>query len=492
MNRLFWTSILTLAFCSTAYCDWEPEVLLHRQGDRLGWFYEKVEGLGDWTGDGIDDFAVLTGTLAIDLWWGGASLSLDPDTTIYRPDSSYFYNFKRTGDLTGDGISEFAVACWDHLLVYRGGRGQVEVLQVLQVPQIHFTDMAIPGDISGDGLPDLVLGSYNDSKVMVYLGTPTGFEGPVETLDGIGHHLGGELTAGADMNGDGWGDFACYFNTRDSTFVLFHPHPEDYLGNRKIFKGHRAALVPRAYQSGRPALVLGYYGGYLNPVDFRIHLGGQELDTIPDATLTLGDLFWASLPTHAGDVNGDGWEDWLAGSHDNYGYLGAFVLFLGGPWISNYTYWHGGFTGYWGEGIHLNGVGDVNGDGIDDFAIICNDDTTGHHQYGQIVVFAGDEGWHVAVDDRRTAPLRSTVTIQAYPNPSNAQTRIVIEGLRPGEALELKIYNVLGQEVVRLHEQARSKQFSFDWNAAPVSAGVYFCQVRTTSDSQTMKLLVTP
>ena len=62
---------------------------------------------------------------------------------------------------------------------------------MLQILRADFSDIAIPGDISGDGIPDLVLGSYNDSKIMVYLGTPTGFEGPVETLEGVGHHLGG-------------------------------------------------------------------------------------------------------------------------------------------------------------------------------------------------------------------------------------------------------------------------------------------------------------
>jgi hypothetical protein len=60
---------------------WPPEVLLHRQCDRPGFSYERIEGLGDWTGDGIDDFAVLSYTLsdyscAIDIWWGGRSFLL--------------------------------------------------------------------------------------------------------------------------------------------------------------------------------------------------------------------------------------------------------------------------------------------------------------------------------------------------------------------------------------------------------------------------------
>ena len=92
-----------LALVSAAYCDWEPEVLLHRQGDRLGWFYEKVEGLGDWTGDGIDDLAVLSydnarDTSVLDIWWGGVPLSSDPDMVVAFPDTLVCFDIENTGD----------------------------------------------------------------------------------------------------------------------------------------------------------------------------------------------------------------------------------------------------------------------------------------------------------------------------------------------------------------------------------------------------------
>jgi hypothetical protein len=371
----------------------------------------------------------------------------------------------------------------------------VEILQNLRIPQIDVNYIAALGDISGDMIPDLVIGSGSSAgKVMMFLGNSTGFNGPVETLEGIGYLLGGEIISGADLNGDDWGDFACTFSYRDTTIVLFHPQPGNYLGHYELFKGHIAALVPRAYQSGCPAMILGYYN-HQQGASMRIHLGGSGLDTIPDAIFALDGLFFSSLPSYVGDVNDDGWGDWVAGSDGNFGGLGAFLLFLGGPWISNYSYWHGGFTGYWAEGKAMTGVGDVNGDGVDDFAMLCSNDTTGHAG-SQLVVFAGDPHWSSVEEERRPAPMNTPVTICAYPNPTNSETRIEIIGVPRGQAV-VEIWNILGQRVWRHEERVAGDKIELIWDAKdarglPVAAGVYFVQVIHHSTSLARyKLLIT-
>jgi hypothetical protein len=487
-------SLLVLTV-SAAFAQWPPEVLLHRQGDRLGWFYEKVEGLGDWSGDGIDDFAVLSytseyDTSVLDIWWGGTSLSLDPDTTVCFPDSIVCFQLRNTTDITGDGIPDLLTGwgvpgTWrSYLCLYNGGRAEIGLVQVLRVDA---STVAVPGDISGDGVPDMIIGNVNwnnsRGRVLVYLGTPTGFVGPVDSMEGTGASssaFGNGLIAGADMDGDGWGDFACTFDSHDTTVVLFHPRPGNYLGHYELFKGHIAALVPQAYQAGRPAMVLGYYSHQVG-ASLRIHLGGSGLDTIPDTVFALDALFFSSLPYYAGDVNADGWGDWLAGSDGNFGDLGAFMLFLGGLWMSNYYQWHGGFNGYGGEGKYMNGVGDVNGDGVDDFGVICAYDMGGYERYGQIVIIAGDSEWHVAADDRRPAPVRMPVTIQAYPNPANSEVRIEALGVPQGRAT-VEVWNILGQRIWRQEVFVSTDSANLVWGARdmagrPVAAGVYLVQV---------------
>ncbi|MFH1010638.1 MAG: T9SS type A sorting domain-containing protein [bacterium] len=473
-----------------AFAQWEPEVLLHRQGDRLGWFYEKVEGLGDWTGDEIDDFAVLSytsgfDTSVLDIWWGAASLSPDPDTTVCFPDSIACFQLRNTGDITGDGIPDLLTGgavpgSWrSYICLYRGGRAQIELVQMLRVDA---TAVAVPGDISGDGIPDMIVGdaNWNNSRgrLMVYLGTPTGFVGPVDSLEGTQPSfglLGSNLTAGADMDADGWGDFSCVFNGYDTTVALFHPRPGDYFGDYDLFHAWWGGFVPQAYQSGLPVLVL----PCINPHGYCVYLGGDGLDTIPDAALPIDSLL-GGTPTYAGDVNADGLGDWVAGSDRAYGGLGAFMLFLGGPWISNYYQWHGGFNGYWGEGKHMNGLGDVNGDGVDDFAMLCSNDTTGH-EGSQLVVFAGNEEWHVAVDDKRPAPVRMPVTIHAYPNPTNSEVRIEVLGMSRGQAV-VEVWNILGQRVWQQEVSISTDSANFIWGTRDmaghsVAAGIYFIQV---------------
>jgi hypothetical protein len=221
------------------------------------------------------------------------------------------------------------------------------------------------------------------------------------------------------------------------------------------------------------------------------------LDTIPDAVLSVPGNFLGSPPSYVGDVNNDGWGDWVAGGDGAFGGLGAFLLFLGGSWISNYTYWMVGAQGqdYWAMGKGMTGVGDVNGDGVDDFAMLCSRDTNGY-EGSQLVVFAGDPHWSSVEEERRPAPMNTPVTICAYPNPTNSGTRIEIIGVPRGQAV-VEIWNILGQRVWRHEERVAGDKIELIWDAKdarglPVAAGVYFVQVIHHSTSLARyKLLIT-
>lgn len=105
-----------------------------------------------------------------------------------------------------------------------------------------------------------------------------------------------------------------------------------------------------------------WFGGAYVDVFF----GGPQLDTIPDLRIQKYgtsypnlDYFGASADS-AGDVNGDGWSDFVVSGGDS----GHFEIYHGGVELDTLADWRY-LVG--GDGTFVvRGLGDVNGDGFDD------------------------------------------------------------------------------------------------------------------------------
>ena len=79
---------------------------------------------------------------------------------------------------------------------------------------------------------------------------------------------------------------------------------------------------------------------------------------------------------------------------------------------------------------------------------------------------------------------------QNYPNPFNPTTLIQFELIQDTD-VEVKVYNLAGKEISRLHEGFLSKglhQFEFDGSG--LSSGLYFYQITTPLTSQTRKMIL--
>jgi hypothetical protein len=89
---------------------------------------------------------------------------------------------------------------------------------------------------------------------------------------------------------------------------------------------------------------------------------------------------------------------------------------------------------------------------------------------GQVTAVGGDE---------RTGIPATYELSQNFPNPFNPSTKIQF-ALPRESAVKLTVYNILGQEVIRLVDEVRSAGYhTVDWNgnnsyANRVSSGVYF------------------
>ena len=79
---------------------------------------------------------------------------------------------------------------------------------------------------------------------------------------------------------------------------------------------------------------------------------------------------------------------------------------------------------------------------------------------------------------------------QNYPNPFNPTTKIKWQS-PVGSWQTLKIYDVLGNEVVTLVDEYKSSgNYEVEWNASSLSSGVYYYSLSSGEFSVTKKLLL--
>jgi hypothetical protein len=82
------------------------------------------------------------------------------------------------------------------------------------------------------------------------------------------------------------------------------------------------------------------------------------------------------------------------------------------------------------------------------------------------------------------------VLFQNYPNPFNPSTKISWQ-LPVGGQVTLKVYDVLGNEVVTLLDEYKpAGSYEVEFNASGINSGVYFYKLQAGSYTETKKLVL--
>jgi hypothetical protein len=271
-------------------------------------------------------------------------------------------------------------------------------------------------DINGDGFADVLVGADVAAKVSVYFGSATidatSWNGTTPALridvtspDTSGANFGSALSSAGDVNGDGYADFLVGALDDSGSMGAAHlylgsaaPTATDWNGpsaarridltgpdgaNARFGKAVAGAgdinadgyadFVVGAYTGGMHGMAHVYFGS-ANPTatDWNATSTATRVDLAsPDDN---GALYGGSV-TGAGDVNLDGYADFIVG---DYGATasGAAYVYLGAA-APGSAAWNGAAATLRIDVVGVNdsiavssaGVGDVNGDGYSDFLL---------------------------------------------------------------------------------------------------------------------------
>ena len=417
-----------------------------------------VAGVGDVNGDGLSDVIVgameydapIAGTSAgrVQLFFGTGStppLSTTADWTGYggteydRLGSAV----AGLGDVDGDGYPDFAAGAptsdvaneqsVGRVLVWTtpGGSPVLSPLELLgDIAQDTWGDeLAGVGDVNGDGYADLGVGGPGGDRFAVYLGGSTGVEtAPSFNEVGTADSGAGAIAAAGDVDGDGIGDVIV-----GAAFDLAND-----AGSASIYRGLRAGpleifgqIVDGSAAGARLGADVAWIGdvngdGYADVLAGAPRWSNGESDegaafiylgtetgidkTAPawSAESNTGGAKFGTSVSGAGDVNGDGYADWLVGAPD-FGALalsgiGRVSLYYGSANIAGTTAaWQvSSSTPNARMGSDVGGGGDINGDGYADLVVGARLYSSGQAQEGAVYVWFGGAGGPATVADWST------------------------------------------------------------------------------------------
>lgn len=236
------------------------------------------------------------------------------------------------------------------------------------------------GDVNGDGYADMIAGlsGYNSftGRAYIYFGGSAYDTIPDVTFNGLisNSQFGYSVSDAGDVNNDGFGDVIVSYGNGSSNgaYIYYGGNPMNNIPDVNIMLPSTSDAKNSLVRSAGDINGDGYddvlAGNELTGL-VKVYFGGNPMNNVLDLTFTKesnGTGFGYSF-SKAGDINDDGYSDVIIGAY-NHNLRGKVYLYFGGAVPDNVPdrVFHGDSLGR-NLGRSVSYAGDVNGDGIDDF-----------------------------------------------------------------------------------------------------------------------------
>ena len=225
-------------------------------------------------------------------------------------------------------------------------------------------DLSNAGDLTGDGLPDMVAVNRADGGLYLYTATGTSFEGGSNAIKlSTGWNAMTELTGVGDLTGDGQSDLVAVQKSTGQLWLFPGPTPS---GSTRILIG------TSGWNSMRELTGIGDVTGDGHPDLLAIDSSGTFW-LYPGKTGGFGTrqqigTGWTHMRSlaYVGDLTGDGKADFVADDSST----GKLWLYSGNTFSGTARTLIG--TSGWNSMRSLAGFGDLTGDGIPDLLAVDN------------------------------------------------------------------------------------------------------------------------